>query len=156
MIVFGAPPLFSYQSPINWALQTGNGNTLQRRLRVHKKINRHRSPRSGITFEHLPASRPLSFFIGHYIFKHYCIYERIFTAKTKYRKFETNIPRKGVARPQSQFPPSGVCERFINSACLFCSSKICGPILGIYKSLTDTWMWKLALRLRSAPFLFWE
>ncbi len=25
---FGAPHLFSWQSPINWALQTGNGNTL--------------------------------------------------------------------------------------------------------------------------------
>jgi hypothetical protein len=24
---FGAPHLFSWQSPINWALQTGNGNT---------------------------------------------------------------------------------------------------------------------------------
>ncbi len=24
--------------------------------------------------------------------------------------------------------------------------EICGPILGIYKSLTDTWMWKLGLR----------
>ncbi len=38
------------------------------------------------------------------------------------------------------------------SACLFCSRKICGPILGIYKSLTDTWMWKLGLR-RANPFL---
>ncbi len=37
------------------------------------------------------------------------------TAKTQYRKFETNIPRKGVARPQSQFPHSCVCERFIYS-----------------------------------------
>ncbi len=26
------------------------------------------------------------------------------TANTQYRKFETNIPRKGIARPQSQFP----------------------------------------------------
>ncbi len=32
---FGAPRLFSYQSPINWALQTGNGNTLQKRRRQH-------------------------------------------------------------------------------------------------------------------------
>ncbi len=28
---FGAPRLFSSQSPINWALQTGNGNTLKTR-----------------------------------------------------------------------------------------------------------------------------
>ncbi len=35
------------------------------------------------------------------------------TAKTQYRKFKTNIPRKGIAQPQSQFPHSCVCERFI-------------------------------------------
>jgi len=64
---FGPPRLFSYQSPINWALLTGHGNTLQKRRRLHKKINRHRSPRSGTTFEHLPASRRPSFFIGHYL-----------------------------------------------------------------------------------------
>ncbi len=37
------------------------------------------------------------------------------TAKIQYRKFETNIPSKGLARPQSQFPNSFVCERFIYS-----------------------------------------
>jgi hypothetical protein len=37
------------------------------------------------------------------------------TAKTQYRKFETNIPRKGIAPPQSQFPHSCVCKRFIFS-----------------------------------------
>ena len=35
MIVLGAPRLFSYQSPINCALQTGNGNTLRRRRRQY-------------------------------------------------------------------------------------------------------------------------
>jgi hypothetical protein len=35
------------------------------------------------------------------------------TAKTKRRKFETNIPRKGISGPQSQFPHSCVCERII-------------------------------------------
>jgi hypothetical protein len=37
-------------------------------------------------------------------------------------------------------PHSCVCERFIfpRSICLFCCRKICGRILGIYKSLTDT------------------
>ncbi len=29
--------------------------------------------------------------------------------------------------------------------------EICGLILGIYKSLTDTWMWKLGLRPRNSP-----
>ncbi len=39
----------------------------------------------------------------------------VFTAKTLYRKFETNIPRKGIARTQCQFPLLCVCERFIYS-----------------------------------------
>jgi hypothetical protein len=37
------------------------------------------------------------------------------TAKTQYRKFETNIFRKEIVGPQSQFPHSCVCERFIKS-----------------------------------------
>ncbi len=49
-------------------------------------------------------------------------------AKKQYRNFETNIPTKGIARPQSIFPHS-VCERFIYSRdrpwsiCLFCWRK---------------------------------
>jgi hypothetical protein len=39
----------------------------------------------------------------------------VYTAKTKYRNFETNIPRKGISGSQSQFPHSCVCERFIYS-----------------------------------------
>jgi hypothetical protein len=35
------------------------------------------------------------------------------TAKTQYRKFEANIPRKGTARTQSQFPHSCVCAQLI-------------------------------------------
>ncbi len=38
-----------------------------------------------------------------------------YTAKKKYRNFETNIPRKGISGSQSQFPHSCVCERFIYS-----------------------------------------
>jgi hypothetical protein len=37
------------------------------------------------------------------------------TAKTKYLNFETNIPRKRISGPQSQFPHSYVCERLIYS-----------------------------------------
>jgi hypothetical protein len=37
------------------------------------------------------------------------------TAQTQYRKFETNIPRKGIAQPQSQYPHSCICERLIYS-----------------------------------------
>ncbi len=35
------------------------------------------------------------------------------TAKNQYRKLETNIPRKGIAQPQPQFPHSCIRERFI-------------------------------------------
>ncbi len=38
-----------------------------------------------------------------------------YTAKSKCRKFETNIPRKGISGPQSQFPHSCVCEQIIYS-----------------------------------------
>ncbi len=42
------------------------------------------------------------------------------------------------------FLHSYICERLIyfqdRSVCLLCCSQICGPILGIYKLLTDTWM----------------
>ncbi len=37
------------------------------------------------------------------------------TAKTKCRKFETNIHRKGISGSQSQFPHSCVCEQIIIS-----------------------------------------
>ncbi len=39
---------------------------------------------------------------------------------------------------------------FPPSVCKFCCRKIGGPIVGIYKSLRDTWMWKLRLRPRSS------
>ncbi len=69
----------------------------------------------------------------------------------KQRKFETNIPRNETARPQSQFLHSTLCElKYIPwSVCLVCCRKINGPIVGIFKSLTETWMWKLGLRLSS-------
>ncbi len=43
------------------------------------------------------------------------LYNIAFFFLNQYWKFETNIPRKGIARPQSQFPHSCVCERFIYS-----------------------------------------
>ncbi len=42
-----------------------------------------------------------------------------------------------------------VSEIYISTMGLpFLLEEICGPILGIYKSLTDTWMWKVGLRPR--------
>ncbi len=78
---------------------------------------------------------------------------------TMQRKSHLCILRKWIARPQSQFPHSCVCEQFTvymysqtGSVCLFCCRKIYRPILWIYKSLTDTWMWKLGLRRRKNRF----
>ncbi len=39
---------------------------------------------------------------------------------------------------------------FSGLVCLFCCKEICGPILGIYKLITDTLMWKLGLRPRNS------
>ncbi len=43
-----------------------------------------------------------------------------------------------------------VRDLYISRIGLLYCSQICGPILGIYKSLTDTWMWKLGLRPRNS------
>jgi hypothetical protein len=78
-----------------------------------------------------------------YIRKGFLIYKKSmnlqalrYTAKTKCRKFETNIPRKGISGPQSQFPHSCVCARIIYShdGLPFLLEEICGcgPILGIF------------------------
>jgi hypothetical protein len=70
------------------------------------------------------------------------------------RKSHLCIPRKGIARPQSQFPHSCVCEQFIysqdQSTIYIFSCRVGRPILGMFKSFIDTWMfnWKLGLRLR--------
>ncbi len=65
---------------------------------------------------------------------------------------ETNIPRKGILGPQSQFPHSCVCERFIHYNPTIGLPILLGEIfiliLGLYKALTDTWMLKLGLRPR--------
>jgi hypothetical protein len=53
---------------------------------------------------------------------------------------------------------------FRGSVCLFGCSKIGGPLIGIYKSLTDTWMHRLRERSlkfcfgnnEAAQFHFWE
>ena len=80
-----------------------------------------------------------------------CIYEATCTAKNQYRKFYINNPRKGIAQPQSQFPQSQAVSDlqyiFLRSICLMpiLPQEIWWLILGIYKSLTDTWMWKLGL-----------
>ncbi len=56
--------------------------------------------------------------------------------KKQYRKFETNIPRKGTARPISTFMCLWAIYKFPRSICPFYCRKICGPILGMYRSQT--------------------
>ncbi len=73
--------------------------------------------------------------------------------RTNTKKFETNIARKGTAQPQ--FPNFhihvSVSDLYILTIDLpILLQEICGPILEIYKSLTDTWMGKLGLRPRNS------
>ncbi len=67
------------------------------------------------------------------------------------RKSHLCIPRKDIALLQSQFPHSWVCELFIYSKDVStdfpAACRIGRPILEIYKSLTDIWVyrnWKIA------------
>ncbi len=77
------------------------------------------------------------------------------TLNTMHRKFHTNIPRNETARPRSQFLYLCISERY---ACIhdwstyFAAAEKDGPIVGINKSLTDTWMWKFGTRPRSFIF----
>ncbi len=69
------------------------------------------------------------------------------------RKSHSYIPRKGTAWPQSQFLHSCVSEQFIyfqDPSRIFLQQN---RQTDLGKSLTDTWMWKLAM---AAQFLFCE
>ncbi len=69
--------------------------------------------------------------------------------KEKYSKFETNTPRKGIARPKYFHIHVSVCSFYIPTIDLpILLQEMCGPILGIDISFTATCMWKLGLRLR--------
>jgi hypothetical protein len=57
------------------------------------------------------------------------------------RKSYLYIVYLGIARLQSQFPHSCACDRFV-SVHIFPAAE--------YKSLTDTWMWKLRLWPRNS------
>ncbi len=69
-------------------------------------------------------------------------------------KIQLCIPFLGIARPQSQFPHSCVCERFFYipriGSHISCSRIGGSKNGGIYIYLTDTWMWKLGLWPRNS------
>ncbi len=74
------------------------------------------------------------------------------TAKIQYRKFETNIPRKGIARPVTVFT-------FMCLWAIYIFPTIDLPILlqrkyvdrsWEYINRSDTWMWTLGLRPRNS------
>ncbi len=71
---------------------------------------------------------------------------------TLQRKYHLFIPFLGIARPQSQFHIHvSVGDLYISTIVPHMScSRIGRSIMGKYKSLTDTWMWKLGLWLRSS------
>jgi hypothetical protein len=69
----------------------------------------------------------------------HCVWH--YTAKTKCRKFETNLPRKGYRGLSPNFHIHvSVSELYLHfhDGSAFLLEEICKPILGIYKSLTDT------------------
>ncbi len=75
---------------------------------------------------------------------------RLVHCKDKIQNFETNTPRKGISGLSPNFDihasVGDLCIPTIGLPILL--EEMCRTILGLYKSLTDTWMWKLGLRPR--------
>ncbi len=86
----------------------------------------------------------------------FCAHHQLKFFTTLQRKNHLCIPFLGIARPQSQFPHLCVCERFIyyqdRSAFFLCRRIGRSIVVGIYKSLTDTWRLKLRMWPRSSYF----
>jgi hypothetical protein len=91
-------------------------------------------------------------FLSHYVLLLWKWVSTVVHCKEKMRKIWNKYSQKrniGASVPISTFMclwANYIIPRWV---CLFCWRKyVPGPILGIYKSLTDTWMWKSGLRPR--------
>ncbi len=75
-----------------------------------------------------------------------------YSAKTQYRNSKQIFQEMELRGHTPNFHINlSMADLYIRrSICLFCYKEICEPILGIYKSLADTRMWKLGLRPRSS------
>jgi hypothetical protein len=80
-----------------------------------------------------------------------CCYFKVqhHTAKILYRKFETYIPRKGTARPQSQILHSFFCVRFIyfHDRSAYSAAE---------KYINHSQTHEVEIGTEAAQFLFWE
>jgi hypothetical protein len=95
-------------------MKTDPGNI--NRSQTHECANWDRGWAIPFHIWYFPCSAPFilsAYFCSLYSLKAASVSSVSYTAKNKYRKFEINIPRKGIVRPQSQFPQS--CEQFIYS-----------------------------------------
>ncbi len=80
-------------------------------------------------------------------------YSILFYSTLHRNNTENSKQRKRIAWPQSQFSHSCVCDQNIYISLIdlpILLQEICEPILGIYKSPTDSWMWKLVLMSRNS------
>ncbi len=80
-----------------------------------------------------------------------CLCDMLLHCKEAIQKTQNKYSQKrncAASVPISTFMCLCVIYIYPRSICLFCCRKICGPILCIHKSLSDTWMWKLGMRPR--------
>ncbi len=79
-----------------------------------------------------------------------CILQRHYTENSK--QIFPEMKLRGPS-PNSNFKFLWAIYILPQSVCLFCCRKIGGPIVGIYESLKEIWIWKWGLRSRGYFFV---